>query len=566
MKAHPVLVHRLIEMQAERTPDALAVACSRGSLTYYELNARANCMARRLQALGVGPEVLVGMCTGRSTAMVVGLLAILKAGGAYVPVDPAYPPERIAFVLEDAQVPVLVTEQRLLDHLPDGKRSVVCLDSKLELTDPDCDRNLNSRVRAANLAYVIYTSGSTGRPKGVQVTHSALANLLQSMQRLFSPSKHDTMLAVTTLSFDIAALEIFLPLIGGGRVELVDRDVAIDGTTLANRLDDPRITFLQATPSTWRLLLEAGWRGKPTLTMLCGGEALPRPLADRLTDKGAAIWNLYGPTETTIWSSACQVQPGEAPISIGQPIANTHLYVLDKRLRPVPVGVTGELYISGAGLARGYRNRPGQTAERFLPDPFAKSPGGRLYRTGDLARWRPDGSLECLGRVDHQVKIRGFRVELGEIETALAKHESVRETVVAARADVTGEMSLVAFVVPRLGLDPITTGDLRQWLMGLVPEYMVPSAFVVLEGLPLTPNGKVDRQALAAPTDVRLPASADYVAPRGPIQEALAEIWTDLLDGEKVGAYDNFFDAEAIRLWPFNFWPGCARCLESRHT
>jgi len=325
-------------------------------------------------------------------------------------------------------------------------------------------------------------------------------------------------------------------------VELVDRDVAIDGASLANRLGDPGITFLQATPSTWRLLLEAGWQGKPTLTMLCGGEALPRALADRLNDKGAALWNLYGPTETTVWSSACRVEPGEAPISIGQPIANTCLYVLDKRLRAVPVGVTGELYISGAGLARGYRNRPGQTAERFLPDPFGKSPGGRLYRTGDLARWRPDGSLECLGRVDHQVKIRGFRVELGEIEAALARYTSVREAVVVGRPDATGETSLAAYIVPHHGLDPITTADLRRWLMGLVPEYMVPTAFVILESLPLTPNGKVDRQALPDPAGAMLAASAHFVPPRGPIEEALAEIWTELLGGVPVGTHDNFFE------------------------
>ena len=290
--------------------------------------------------------------------------------------------------------------------------------------------------------------------------------------------EQDALLAVTTLSFDIAALEIFLPLIVGGRVELIDRDVAADGARLAGLLDDPGITFLQATPATWRLLLEAGWQGNPTLTMLCGGEALPRTLADRLIDKGAALWNLYGPTETTVWSSACRVEAGETPISIGRPIANTQLYVLDQRLRAVPVGVIGELYIGGAGLARGYRDRPGLTAERFLPDPFGDSPGGRLYRTGDLARWRPDGSLECLGRVDHQVKIRGFRVELGEIEAALVRHESVREAVVAGRPDATGEMSLAAYVVPRDGPDPIAPADLRRWLVDLVPEYMVPTAFV----------------------------------------------------------------------------------------
>ena len=536
------LVHRLIELEAARAPESVAVTCSCGSLTYFELNARANRLAGRLRGMGVGPEVLVGLCTDRSTAMVVGLLAVLKAGGAYVPIDPAYPPDRIAFMLDDACVSVLLTEQRLLDDLPYGKTPVVCLDSDWESVGEGRAGNVDSQVGGANLAYVIYTSGSTGRPKGVQVTHSALANLLQAMQRLLPIDSQETLLAVTTLSFDIAALEIFLPLIVGGRVELIDREEAADGARLASLTEDPGIAFLQATPATWRLLLEAGWQGNPTLTMLCGGEALPRSLADRLINKGAALWNLYGPTETTVWSSACRVEAGETPISIGRPIANTQLYVLDQRLRVVPVGVVGELYIGGAGLARGYRERPGLTAERFLPDPFGDLLGGRLYRTGDLARWRLDGSLECLGRVDHQVKIRGFRVELGEIEAALMRHEAVRETVVAARPDATGEASLAAYVVPRERLDPIAPGDLRRWLVDLIPEYMVPTAFVILDSLPLTPNGKVDRQALPNPADARLQVQAQFVPPRGPIEQAIAEIWTDLLGGQPVGAHDSFFE------------------------
>ncbi len=357
---------------------------------------------------------------------------------------------------------------------------------------------------AGNLAYVIYTSGSTGKPKGVQITHGALANLLQSMRRLLSINERDALLAVTTLSFDIAALEIFLPLIVGARVELIDREVAADGARLADRLNDPGITFLQATPATWRLLLEAGWQGQPALKMLCGGEALPRALADRLLDKGAGLWNVYGPTETTIWSSACRVEAGETPISIGRPIANTQFYVLDKRLRAVPVGVIGELYIGGSGLARGYRHRAALTAERFIPDPFGTTPGGRLYWSGDLARWRADGTLECLGRVDHQVKIRGYRVELGEIEAALARHPGVREAAVAARPDASGEMSLAAYIVVRDGPEGSSAADLRRWLQGQLPDYMVPSAFVSLEALPLTPNGKVDRQALPDPGQARL--------------------------------------------------------------
>ena len=536
------VVHRWIELQVERTPEAVALVSTGESLTYAELNARANRLARRLRASGVGPEVLVGLCAGRSADAVVGLLAILKAGGAYVPVDSAYPAERIAFMLDDAQVSVLLTEEKLRDELPCGEARIICLDTKWEGGDDESTANLEGGASVANVAYVIYTSGSTGRPKGVQITHGALANLLQSMGKLLAISERDALLAVTTFSFDIAALEIFLPLIVGARVELIERDVAADGARLADRLSDPGISFLQATPATWRMLLEAGWRGQPALTMLCGGEALPRGLADRLLDKGAALWNVYGPTETTVWSSAWRVEPGESPISIGRPIANTRMYVLDKRLRAVPVGVIGELYIGGTGLARGYRNRAGLTAERFIPDPFGTRPGGRLYRTGDLARWRADGTVECLGRVDHQVKIRGFRVELGEIEAALARHPAVREAAVAARPDGSGEMSLAAYIVVRDGSDPSTAAGLRRWLMGLLPEYMVPSAYVRLESLPLTPNGKVDRQALPDPGRVRLEGGADFVPPRGPVEAALAEIWAELLGVRRIGAHDNFFE------------------------
>jgi amino acid adenylation domain-containing protein len=536
------LVHRRVEMQAERAPEAVSLTRAAESLTYSEINTRANRLARRLRALGVGPEVLVGLCAGRSAEMVVGLLAILKAGGAYVPLDPAYPAERLAFMLDDARASILLTEERLRGNLPNCKARILCLDSEWKGLSEESDANLDGGAAAANLAYVIYTSGSTGRPKGVQVTHGALANLLEAMRGLLPISERDALLAVTTLSFDIAALEIFLPLILGARVELIDRDVAGDGRLLAERLNDPGITFFQATAATWRLLLEAGWRGKSALTMLCGGEALSRALADRLIDKGAALWNLYGPTETTVWSSAWRVEAGENPISIGRPIANTRLYVLDRWLRPVPVGVIGELYIGGAGLTRGYRNRPSLTAEQFIPDPFGTSPGGRLYRSGDLARWRPDGTLECLGRVDHQVKVRGFRVELGEIEAALARHPGVRESVVAARPDPTGEMSLAAYFALRDGPDARIAAELRRWLLGLLPEHMVPSTFVCLDALPLTQNGKIDRQALPNPGELRLSGAVDFVPPRGPIEETLAEIWTELLGGELVGAHDNFFE------------------------
>ncbi len=536
------LVHRQIELQAQRCPEAIAVSCGAVSITYAELNARANRLARRLRAMGVGPEVLVGLFLGRTAEMVVGLLAILKAGGTYVPLDPAYPAERLAFMLDDARASVVLTEEKLRENLPEREARLLCIDVDSAVIDAYSDANLDVEPAAANLAYVIYTSGSTGRPKGVQIPHGALSNLLEAMLALLPISKRDTLLAVTTLSFDIAALEIFLPLIVGARVELVDREVAADGARLAARLDDSRTTFLQATPATWRLLLEADWQGHRAITMLCGGEALPRVLADRLIDKGAALWNVYGPTETTVWSSAWRVEAGEAAISIGSPIANTRFYVLDDQLRPVPIGVVGELFIGGAGLARGYRNRPGLTAERFIPDPFGKLEGGRLYRTGDLARWHAERTLECLGRVDHQVKIRGFRVELGEVEAALARHTAVREAVVTARPDPSGEMSMVAYIALRVGPDKTITSELRRWLCRTIPEYMVPSAFVLLDALPRLPNGKVDRQALPEPSRASLAATAEFIPPRGPIEEAIADIWIELLGVESVGAHDSFFE------------------------
>jgi len=544
-RAVPGLVHRMIEDQASRTPDAVAVAVAADgrSLTYRRLNAQANRLARRLRALGVGPEVLVGLCASRSPDMLVALLGVLKAGCAYVPLDPHFPADRLAFMIADAKAPLLITEERLRGALPKDAARVVCIDSDRAAIEEESDADLAGDPDPTNLAYVIYTSGTTGRPKGVQVPHAALANLLASMRRILGIAADDALLAVTTLSFDIAALELFLPLIVGGRVELVERDVAADGPRLIERLDDPAITFLQATPATWRLLLEAGWRGKPSLTMLCGGEAMPRALADRLLERGAALWNVYGPTETTVWSSAWRVEPGDGPISIGRPVAKTQLHVLDKRLRATPVGATGELYVGGAGLARGYRDRPGLTAARFIPDPFARQPGARLYRTGDLARWRPDGTLECLGRADHQVKVRGFRVEPVEIEAALAAHPAVREAAVTARPDATGERSLAAYIVPRgEGAGPPTAADLRRWLQGRLPEYMVPSAFVVLDTMPMTPSGKVDRRALPDPARARLAEGADFIPPRGPIEEALAEAWAELLGADRIGAHDNFFE------------------------
>jgi amino acid adenylation domain-containing protein len=540
-EAAQAAVHRLFESQVERTPEAIAISFGDVTLTYHELNQRANRLGHRLRRLGVGAEKLVGLCANRSPEMLVGLLGILKAGGAYVPLDPSFPEARLSFMLDDARVPVLVTEQALRERLPVDGPQLVCLDADWEGIEDESPENLKGGAVAQSLAYVIYTSGSTGRPKGVMIPHSALVNLLRSMQRILGFTSQDVLLAVTTLSFDIAGLELYVPLIAGGRVDLVSRDEAADGLRLAERLAHGGITYLQATPATWRLLLEAGWPGSPELTMLCGGETLPRALADRLIDKGKTLWNLYGPTETTIWSSVARVEPSEGSVPIGRPIAETQMYVLDSRLRPVPVGVTGELYIGGAGVARGYWNRPGLTSERFLPDVISKTPDARLYRTGDLARWRSDGSLECLGRVDHQVKIRGYRVELGEIESAIARHPAVSEAVVTVKPDSSGELALIAYTVARPGLDG-SPAEVRRFLMESLPDYMIPAAFLTLDSLPLTPNGKIDRSALPDPNGARDSSAALYVPPRSPVEEAVASVWAELLGLERVGAHDNFFE------------------------
>jgi amino acid adenylation domain-containing protein len=518
----------------------VAVVGEDGELTYGRLNARANRLARHLRTLGVGPEVLVGICVERSVEMVVGLLATLKAGGAYVPLDPGFPPERLAYMLEDSAAPVLLTQQRLLAGLPAHRARPVCIDRALDLPGSAGEGDLPCETGPANLAYVIYTSGSTGKPKGVQITHGSVVNFLHSLRREPGMTAADVVPAVTTLSFDIAVLEIFLPLVVGARAEIVSRQTASDGAALAALLARTGATVVQATPATWRLLLNAGWRGGAGVKILCGGEALPRPLADRLIATGGEVWNVYGPTETTVWSTVHRLTTTAGPVPIGRPIVNTQVYLLGPGLAPVAAGEAGELVIGGDGLARGYRHRPALTADKFIPDPFSAEPGRRLYRTGDLARFLPDGTLECLGRIDHQVKIRGYRIELGEVESVLAQHPSVREAVVVAREDAPGEKRLVAYLVP--GYDQIVTASgLRRFLKGKLPEYMVPSAFVKLTALPLTPNGKVNRLALPAPAQ-RPELEREFVAPRDATEADLAVCWEEVLGVRPVGVKDSAFD------------------------
>ncbi|WP_093191631.1 non-ribosomal peptide synthetase [Pseudovibrio sp. Tun.PSC04-5.I4] len=526
-------LHELIAEQVARQPDAVAVEFEGQCLSYGELEARANQLAHHLRTLGVGPEVIVGLCVDRSAEMVVSLLAILKAGGAYLPLDPAYPPDRLAFMLQDAGASLVVCDDAHSGLVSD--HPLVCLQADAEIIRQYPQSSPDVTVDAENLAYVTYTSGSTGHPKGVMIRHGGLNGALSSLTAVLELTAGDVLAAVTNLTFDIATLEILAPLILGGRCVLVTRSSAVDGLALTNILKSSRVTVLQATPTTWYLLLETGGIPSGLRKILCGGEALSRDLAGGLTACHEHVWNLYGPSETTIWSALHKVTSGKASVPIGHPIWNTQLYVLDGGLEPVPVGVSGELYIGGVGLARGYLGRPDLTAERFVPDPFG-SAGGRLYRTGDRVCRRADGALEFLGRYDHQVKLRGYRIETGEIEAALTSHPSVGQAAVLLRADGPGEGRLVAYVV-----GDASAGDLRAHLQQTLPDYMVPAAFVTLSALPLTPNGKLDRKALPEPDDSGLVRKA-YIAPRTPVEEMLTSIWAEVLGVTQVGVEDNFFD------------------------
>jgi amino acid adenylation domain-containing protein len=439
----------LFEQQAARLPDRIAVEFEGRELSYAELNQRANQLAHYLSGLGVGPEVRVGICLERSIDMLVGMLGVLKAGGAYVPLDPSYPAERLAFMLQDAAVSVLLLQRGLMERLPGHAATLVLLDADWERIARESGENLAPRITADNLAYVIYTSGSTGKPKGGQISHGALANFLNSMRQQPGLTEADALLAVTTLSFDIAALELYLPLIVGARLVIASREMASDGAELLKKLET--ITTMQATPTTWRLILAAGWDTPLPVKVLCGGEALPSDLSAQLLERSASLWNMYGPTETTIWSALHHVEPRSGPLAsvpIGRPIANTQIYLLESNLEPAPIGVAGELYIGGDGVARGYWHRPDLTAERFIPDPFNGEKGARMYRTGDLARYRRDGSIEYVGRIDQQVKVHGHRIEPAEIEGVLAQHPAVREVVVVAAEDATADKRLVAYFVP----------------------------------------------------------------------------------------------------------------------
>ncbi|HEX2888671.1 amino acid adenylation domain-containing protein, partial [Vineibacter terrae] len=531
--APQVTLHAWFEAQARTTPDAIAVQGDGVSWSYGELARRAAAMAQHLRHAGAGPQTLVAIAMQRSPAMVAALLAILAAGGAYLPLDPDLPAARLALLLADAVPAILLTEPAVAERLPESAARVIVYRDDIALPAP----TPADPAQPADLAYVLYTSGSTGKPKAVEIEHRSVVNLLAAVQRDIGFGAGDSLLAVTTLSFDIAALELFLPLVSGGRLVIASRDDAADPSRLLALLASCCCTTMQATPATWRGLIGAGWSGDKQLRILCGGEALPRDLAEALLSRAACVWNMYGPTETTIWSLCHKVSPSEDPVPIGRPLANTRVYVADENGMPVPAGIPGELLIAGAGLARGYRNDPALTAARFVTLPGV--PAERLYRTGDVVKQRADGVVDFLGRRDNQVKIRGFRVGLEEIESALAAHPLVTAAAVRAAPDASGALSLTAFVAAAQP-DTAMAPRLRDFLRAILPGYMVPTRIAVLAALPMTANGKVDRKALpmAPPAD----RPAVLAQPRDALESRLAAIWQDLLGTAPIGIHDDFFE------------------------
>ena len=505
-------------------PDAIAIRHGVDAWSYADLARRSDTIAAGLVAEGVAPGALVGLSLNRSPWMVAAMLGVLKAGAAYLPLDPGFPPARLAMIAEDAAPALVLVETGTEDALPAGAAPTLRLDR-----DWPEQRFAPRPVDGEAPVYVLYTSGSTGRPKGVEILHAALVNLLMAMQQAPGFARGETLRAVTTLAFDIAALDVWLPLVSGGTILLAPRETAIDMAALADLIASARLDVMQATPATWRGLIEAGWQGDPRLRILCGGEAMPRALADMLLPRVGELWNMYGPTETTIWSTVARIEPGSGSIPIGRPIANTRIRILDADGNVLPIGAVGELLIGGRGVARGYYGRPDLTAQRFVDHD-----GERLYRTGDLARWRADGILLCLGRTDHEEKIRGFRVAIEEVEGALAKLPGVAAAAVRAWPDASGERALAGYVVG--------TGDVAEWreaLAATLPDYMIPTRFVTLDAMPLTPNGKIDRAALPEPGAATGNRSEP---PATPNEERLAAIWRAVLKVEAVSRRDDFFD------------------------
>jgi amino acid adenylation domain-containing protein len=536
-------VQQLFEAQVAQRPEAIALSFGTEEVSYRELNERANRLAHYLQSRGVGAETLVGLMMERSVEMVVGMLGVLKAGAAYLPLDPQNPPERISFMLTDAEVSVLLTKSRFVrDSYKHGGYNVVCLDSDWQQIALHSNENALTQIEPENLVYVIYTSGSTGEPKGVEIQHASLLNLIIWHQKTFQITAADRATHLAGVAFDASVLETWPYLCCGATVYLPEEDVRSVPGNLRDWLVEQRITITFLPTPLAESMFSLEWPEKIALCFLLTG-------GDKLHVSGPPnvhfqLVNNYGPTENTVVATSTvvepQVQSKRAP-TIGRPISNTEAYVVDGHIRPVPAGVPGELYLGGDGLARGYCKRPDLTAERFIPHPFSRVPGARLYRTGDLVRYLPDGKIEFLGRIDHQVMIRGFRIELGEIETILGEHDAVKECVVIVREEIPNERRLVAYVVFNLATNG-SIGDFRRYLQAKLPDYMVPTNFVRLDSLPLTRNGKVDRRALPKPDGSRPEIDARFVAPRTQLERKIAGVWQEILRVEQVGIYDNFFE------------------------
>ena len=525
-------------------PEKVALSFHGKSVTYRRLYEESNKLAKLLIDHQINTGDVIGLALERSPEMIISLLAILKSGAAYVPLDPEYPKDRIEFMLEDSAAKILITQKKFHKHFQTAATEILIEDAWEKFDHYSADEPA-ATVVGDDLAYVLYTSGSTGKPKGVQIRHFNLVNFMLSMQKVPGITPSDKFLSVTTISFDIFGLEFYLPLISGAQMVLTDSATAKDGRMLLDIVQNEKISIMQATPYTWRMMLEAGWDKQLPLTVFCGGEALAKDLVTKLTGKIAALWNLYGPTETTIYSTIKHVK-NDLDITIGKPVDNTQVYILDEALNNVPDGEIGEIFIGGDGVAKGYLNREELTAERFVDDPFIKTAGAKIYRTGDLGKILETSEIACLGRIDHQVKIRGYRIELEEIENALLKQANVKQAVVIAREDMPGEPRLVAYVVVDTAVDSkdIKT-TITAWQAGLLeklPEFMVPDDFVFMAVIPITPNGKIDRKALPKPDNSVVNREGEYVAPRTEIEQQVAEIWQELMGIEKISIFDNFFD------------------------
>jgi amino acid adenylation domain-containing protein len=536
-----VCIHHLFERQVEQTPEAIALIFEEKQLSYRELNSRANQVAHYLILLEVKAETLVGICVERSLEMIIGLLGILKAGGAYVPLDPTYPQERLAFMLEDAQVSILLTQTGVIENLPAQLVSTIYLDTEWKKISHFNEGNPSAEVTPENLAYVIYTSGSTGQPKGVMMTHRGLCNLTTVQNQILNLQSNNRILQFASINFDSSIWEIVMALLSGSVLYLGIRSTMLPNNSLVRLLQEEAITIVTLPPSVLALLPV---EELPALhTIIIAGEACSAKLAARWTRHDRRLFNGYGPTETTVGATIAEIKKidDNPNISIGYPFANTQVYVLDTHLQQLPIGIQGELHIGGVGLARGYLNSPELTHEKFIPNPFSDDPKARLYKTGDLGRYLPDGSLEFLGRIDHQVKMRGFRIELGEIEEILSQHLFVQEVIVIVREDIPGDKRLVAYIVIKPQQTP-SSGELRRFLQNQLPDYMIPSAFVQLEALPLTPNGKIDRKALPQPEQADASLETSYLAPQTEIETQIETVLKAVLRVNQIGIQDNFFE------------------------